>query len=333
MFTVVIPLYNKAHTIESTLNSVLRQTFAVFEVIVVNDGSVDGGAELVKRSFNDPRIRLIHQEHQGVSVARNRGVAEAENELVAFLDADDIWFPNYLQTISEVVNMFPESCMYCCAGYTLYPDSSGYSRTSWQYRAKGQRVDFFRGIYFFADCSSLVVRKSGFLECGGFPPGMTQAEDTVLLCKLALRSSTIYCSMPLVIYRKGILGQASESNFNKTEAMLDCFNKIYSYWSGLAPQERDTSFVKLASFAIRGALLKCIFAGNHSQINKLFGKLDPGLARYFISAERSAASSSLARLIAVLHYCFLRSKESLRFCPKPNYFKCAPDVVFEVLNK
>ena len=90
MFPVVIPLYNKEVYIKNTLNSVLAQTIKDFEIIVVNDGSTDKSAEVVK-SLSDPRIRLINQVNAGVSVARNRGINEAKADLIAFLDGDDEW--------------------------------------------------------------------------------------------------------------------------------------------------------------------------------------------------------------------------------------------------
>ena len=66
MISVVIPLYNKAHTIADTLHSVMSQTHTDFEVIIVNDGSTDNGVEVIKQNFNDPRIRIINQENQGL---------------------------------------------------------------------------------------------------------------------------------------------------------------------------------------------------------------------------------------------------------------------------
>lgn len=83
MFSVVIPLYNKELSIGNTIQSVLDQTCQDFEIIVVNDGSTDNSAAVVE-AIEDDRIRLIHQENQGVSAARNRGIEETRGEWVAF---------------------------------------------------------------------------------------------------------------------------------------------------------------------------------------------------------------------------------------------------------
>lgn len=115
--SVVIPLYNKGSYIARALNSVLAQTFRDFEVIVVDDGSTDDGAAIVK-GFGDPRIRLIQQENQGVSAARNRGIEVARAELIAFLDADDEWLPGFLETIVHLRRKFPEAGVYATAFYT-----------------------------------------------------------------------------------------------------------------------------------------------------------------------------------------------------------------------
>ena len=89
MISVVIPLYNKAHTIVNTLTTVMNQTYKDFEVIIVNDGSTDNGVDLIKSNFNDSRIRIINQKNSGVSAARNCGIEEAKGNWIAFLDADD----------------------------------------------------------------------------------------------------------------------------------------------------------------------------------------------------------------------------------------------------
>jgi glycosyltransferase involved in cell wall biosynthesis len=123
--SVVIPLYNKAPHIERALRSVLSQTVLPGEIIVVDDGSTDGGGEIVKK-FSDPRVRLITQENRGTYGARNRGINEAGAELIAFLDADDVWKPRFLEVIMELRQKYPEAGAYGTAYDVIMPDGSRY---------------------------------------------------------------------------------------------------------------------------------------------------------------------------------------------------------------
>ena len=113
MISVVIPLYNKAGQVGRTLKSVLAQTFQEFEVVVVDDGSTDGSVEEV-RSVHDDRIRIIVQQNAGVAAARNRGIAEARYDFVAFLDADDEWKPTYLETQYNLAQKYKDCDVYAC---------------------------------------------------------------------------------------------------------------------------------------------------------------------------------------------------------------------------
>lgn len=94
--SVIIPVYNRAHLIGKAVASVLRQTFAPQEVIVVDDGSSDQ-LNLALSKFKDKRLKLVRQEHQGVSAARNSGIRLSSSSWVAFLDADDFWLPTKLE--------------------------------------------------------------------------------------------------------------------------------------------------------------------------------------------------------------------------------------------
>ena len=113
MISVVIPLYNKERQIAHTLRSVFAQTFQDFEVVIVDDGSTDGSVAEVEK-FTDSRIRLIRQVNAGVAAARNRGIEEAQGELIAFLDADDEWKPEYLATQYHLYQKYPECSVYAC---------------------------------------------------------------------------------------------------------------------------------------------------------------------------------------------------------------------------
>jgi len=113
-FSVVIPLYNKKDYIGRAIASVLEQSFNDYELLIVDDGSTDGGADVVTE-FDDPRIHLVKQKNGGCSAARNRGIQEASAEYIAFLDADDIWLPNFLQSIYEMIKVYPQAGVYSTA--------------------------------------------------------------------------------------------------------------------------------------------------------------------------------------------------------------------------
>lgn len=104
------------------MDSVISQKVQDFEIVVVNDGSTDKSADIVK-NFSDTIIRLINQKNAGVSVARNRGINEAKSELIAFLDADDEWMPDYLETILRLREKYPCAGLYATSIKTEFIDN------------------------------------------------------------------------------------------------------------------------------------------------------------------------------------------------------------------
>lgn len=190
--SVVIPLYNKGPHIARTLNSVLKQTFRDFELIVVDDGSTDNGAEIVK-GFDDPRIQLIRQANQGVSAARNHGVAEAIADIVAFLDADDEWTSSHLESIVRLRKRYPEAGMYTTA-YKICTSDGNIRWANYQFVPappwEGLLPNYFKSLAHGEAlvCSSVVgIPKKIFLEVGGFPSGCWYGEDVDLFGKIGLK--------------------------------------------------------------------------------------------------------------------------------------------------
>ena len=130
--SVIIPLFNKAPYVARALASVAAQTYPDFEVIVVDDGSTDGGTQMVE-VCKEPPIRLITQDNAGPGAARNRGLELAQGELVAFLDADDEWLPDYLAESVRLLDQYGPDVALMTSGYIEHP--TGVSREQmWRHR-------------------------------------------------------------------------------------------------------------------------------------------------------------------------------------------------------
>lgn len=123
-FSVVIPLYNKAPHVVRSVGSVLNQNFQNFELIIVNDASTDGSVEEVQK-FNDQHIRLLHRDTPGPGgyAARNLGIKKAKGQWIAFLDADDEWFPEHLERMHALSKQFPDVYIMGC-GWKNNPDGT-----------------------------------------------------------------------------------------------------------------------------------------------------------------------------------------------------------------
>ena len=115
--SVVIPLYNKQREVAAAVRSALAQSYPPAEIVVVDDGSTDGGAEVV-RQIASPLVRLVTQPNAGVCVARNHGIAETSGEYIALLDADDMWEPGFLAEIAAMIEEFP-GCGIYCTGFSI----------------------------------------------------------------------------------------------------------------------------------------------------------------------------------------------------------------------
>jgi len=203
--SVVIPLYNKQNTIQRAVQSVLKQTFQQFEIIIVNDGSTDNSVAKATE-IHDERIRIIHQENQGVSVARNTGIENATYNWIAFLDADDEWLPEFLETVTNLHTKYPE-CNVLATSYYLC-NSKGEKRNIKLKRIKFSGEDGIMENYFEVAtyssppfCSiSIAINKVALLEIGGFPVGIKSGEDLLTWAKLAVKNKIAYSTNILSIY-------------------------------------------------------------------------------------------------------------------------------------
>lgn len=205
MISVVIPLYNKAGQVAHTLRSVLGQTFREFEVVIVDDGSTDGSADEA-RSVHDGRIRLVSQRNAGVSAARNRGVAEARYDLIAFLDADDEWEPTYLETQYNLYKKYPDCSVYAC-NYE-FCNADGRVTPTILRKLPFEGEDGILSNYFeVASCShpplwtsAVMVRKQALQAVGGFPLGIRSGEDLLTWARLAVKYKIAFSNMVEAVF-------------------------------------------------------------------------------------------------------------------------------------
>ncbi|HEY6144125.1 MAG TPA: glycosyltransferase family 2 protein [Flavobacterium sp.] len=221
-FSVVIPLYNKADHIENTIKSVLNQTFTDYEIIVINDESTDE-SETIVLGFNDKRILLYSQKNQGVSVARNLGIEKSKGKLVAFLDADDYWFPNHLEELANLYHNFPDCGMYC-------------SRYKIKTAKNHFQIPHYNGIessyigivedYFFSNrpfristSSSLAIPKEKLEIIGGFTPGITNGQDLELWIKMGIAYSVAINNKTTAVYNFHIPNSLAKSNIGSMKLM------------------------------------------------------------------------------------------------------------------
>lgn len=208
-FSIVIPLYNKRPFIESTLRSIQAQNDPSLEIIVVDDGSSDGGAALVE-AFDDPRIQLVRQDNAGVSAARNTGIAIANGDYVCFLDADDWYFPGYLTTLRQLISAYPKAIAYGTAFQEVDADSLGnqvFADAKTGSRPFKLFGDFYAewaaGERFFT--GSICVRREALLALGDiFPVGESLGEDQDVWFRLAERGFIAFAPSPLVAYRRDV---------------------------------------------------------------------------------------------------------------------------------
>lgn len=217
MFTVIIPLYNKAPYIEKAIRSVLAQTFQEFELIVIDDGSTDDGLDKLRvlsseLQKNNPKfitkLRILEQKNQGVSVTRNNGVKLAKYDYIAFLDADDWWDADYLLEMNSLITKYPEAAIYASSYYKV--------KNSKMIPAQiGVENGFTEGYmnYFKAYSKSLwmpvwtgacIIRKTGFISENGFNPQLKLGEDFDLWVRIAAKYKVALLNKQLAYYNQDV---------------------------------------------------------------------------------------------------------------------------------
>lgn len=205
LFSIIMPLYNKAPYVSKAVESVIGQTYSDWELIVIDDGSTDGGGDIVK-GFDDHRIRLIRQENSGVSTSRNNGAAATAAPYITFLDADDWWESTFLEEMAGLIERHPDAGIY---GSNYYIVKNGKKHVA----PVGIEENFTEGeinycqVYAKTLCMPLTsitvaIPRAVFDDMGGFKPNLKLGEDFDLWIRIALKYKVVFLNEPLGNYNQ-----------------------------------------------------------------------------------------------------------------------------------
>lgn len=239
--SIVIPAYNASAYIGETLQSVFAQTFADYEVIVINDGSPD--SEVFERAIEHyrERIRYISQKNGGASSARNAGLRAAQGQLIAFLDADDLWSPNYLDEQLKFIR--EQNCDLACADALVAGDSPDAGKTYMEAVMKtapgSGEVTFLQLLSSERSLitSGVVARRDLILKVGLFDLSLRNAQDFDLWLRLALHGARLAYHRKVLLKYRARLGSLSGDAINSHQRELRVFEKIEQSYP-LKPSER-----------------------------------------------------------------------------------------------
>ena len=282
--SIVIPVFNKEAYLAETITSVLQQTYSSFELLLINDGSTDASLNIMQ-SFEDARMRIIDQKNNGLSKTRNHGVAEAQYELIALLDADDLWLPNHLKHLVELSENFPEAQLFATGYQELFNSGKTVKpKLNTTHKQPYILTDFFTESLYqpLVIPSTLAFTKMSFNLLGGFNEATTYSEDVDFLIRANLQFKMAYDPKITCYYRTGIAGQIS--SLNKSDLQVPKFGQLLR-----AYPNHHTLHVYIHT----KRYFLCIFYKTEGRLDlfkKLKAKLDPSILnskqRFLLNAPR-----------------------------------------------
>lgn len=229
LVTVLVPTHNRAHYLAVAIESVLLQTHAKFELIIVDDGSTDN-TENVVDGYQDPRIRYIYQQNSGRSAARNLGISLARGDYIAFLDDDDLFEPDKLQRQVQYMEAEPTIDL-VASGATLI-DANGVQRGVWEPWKAVPELEFVRCLLECPLQPSCVICRRQTLDTMSewFDPTLRLAEDKDLFLRLMLAGKRLRWMPALLTQYRIHDSNSQKDSVRYTEVNLAILNKLYSQY-------------------------------------------------------------------------------------------------------
>lgn len=270
-FSVVIPVYNKSAYIGETLQSVLNQSFDDFEIVVIDDESSDNSVEVIE-AYHDNRIQLYKKKNGGVSAARNYGILKSNGEIICFLDADDIWKPDYLMRLSWLIEQYPEAGFFCGAYDIFYKEKNNIVKEknlSFNESEDEIEIDYIKmSVLMFGSIaltSAVAIRKSVLERMDmWFDERFCIGEDNDLWTRVSLITKAVYNKKPLMLYRSASIDGLISSNYEYDKSVK------YSNWYKLSGNKY---LHKYASQMAYGSARTCYKKGKYYDTLLFLGEI------------------------------------------------------------
>ena len=233
--SVIIPTFNRKHTLQRAIDSVLAQTFKPYEIIIVDDGSKDGTKEWLLQNY--PSVQYIHQPNNGVSSARNKGIQISQGSWIALLDSDDEWMPEKLEYQSRFIEVNRDSSF--CHTNEIWIRNG--VRVNQMKKHKKYGGDIFKHCLDICRISpsSSIIKKDVFEEVGAFDESLTVCEDYDLWLRVTAKFNILFLDEPLIKKYGGHLDQLSRVPEGIEQYRIRSLEKILSMGSLTETQFRS----------------------------------------------------------------------------------------------
>lgn len=297
-FSVIIPTYNRSALLAETLHSVLEQSFCDYEIIVVDDGSVDGTKEFLE-SLQAP-LKVLYQANGGAGAARNRGAAEAKGQYLAFLDSDDLWFPWTLETYRKIIEEFGAPAFIAGCPY-IFEDEQELSKLLPEEKKVEAFPDYLSSgnQWRWWGASSFVLDRKAFEAVGGYTEEWVNGEDGDLALRLGTAPKFVQVLSPTTF---GYRDHAAGVSRHMERTIADAWSKIRAEKTHCYPGGRQRAHERwrILTRHIRPVTLGCVTAGLNREAWRLYGatfmwNLGLGRVRYLAGFPLLAAKSLAVR--------------------------------------
>ena len=235
MFSVIIPVYNGEKFIDNAIESVFAQTCNDWELVIVDDGSKDDTLSVLQKYESDPRVHIVSQPNAGVSAARNTAASHASGSHLAFLDADDVWHSDHLETMAELIDRYPSAGLYATFTRAELVNGNIIEECNF-FKDKPQELileDFFESYHKDKSAKMFTVittciRADAFKKAGGFPVGCKIGEDLELSLVVAAYYPVVLCAKATATYKKENSTATKDVSFDADWGFFHRVQALYS---------------------------------------------------------------------------------------------------------